>query len=216
MLRFDLRWLAAIDAAQICIFSIYCNLCLEVLWGLVHRRSITESNQGFFFIFLFFFSQMWKTVPYARYKCCYHSSGMQPESIVVVPPFMSEVICICIQSLQKLSVSLMRSLMRLPPWTSDQGQGLRRIMKSPISSRSVGRFSLLHHTDAYRLLCYPTEQGLHSSGWSPTETLQINDGNYRPVTWYSCAYVLPGPDIHTVQVIHPMDNKQNISNVRSR
>lgn len=144
----------------------------------MHRRSITESNQGHFF---YFFSQMWNTVPYARYKCCYHSTGMQPESIVVVPPFMSEVICICIQSLQKLSVSLMRSLMRLPPWTSDQGQGLRRIMKSPISSRSVGRFSLLHHTDAYRILYYPqlhscpTEQGLHSSGWSQKET-------YRPVT----------------------------------
>lgn len=27
------------------------------------------------------------------------STGMQPEFIVVVPPFMFEVICICIQSL---------------------------------------------------------------------------------------------------------------------
>lgn len=87
------------------------------------------------------------------------STGMQPVSVVVVPPFMSEVICICIQSLQKLSVSLMRSLMRLSPWTSDQGQGLRRIMKSPISSRSMGRFSLLHSTGAYGILYYPE---LHS------------------------------------------------------
>lgn len=100
------------------------------------------------------------------------STGMQPGSIVVVPSFMSEVICICIQSLQKLSVSLMRSLMRRSPWTSDQGQGLRRIIKSPISSRSMGRFSLLHSTDAYGILYYPqlhscaTEQRQHNSGWS--------------------------------------------------
>lgn len=42
-------------------------------------------------------------------------SRMQFGFIVVVPPFMFEVICICIQSLQTRSVSLMRSLMRLSP-----------------------------------------------------------------------------------------------------
>lgn len=76
------------------------------------------------------------------------NTGMHPGSVVVVSPVMSEEICICIESLQKLSVSLMRSLMRLSLRTSDQGQGLRRIMKSPIFSRSMGCFSLLHSTDA--------------------------------------------------------------------
>lgn len=51
----------------------------------------------------------------------------------------------------------------------DQGQGLRRIMKSLISSRSMGRFSLLHSTDTCGILYYPelhscaTEQRQHNS-----------------------------------------------------
>lgn len=38
--------------------------------------------------------------------------------------------------------------------TSGQGQGLRRIMKSPISFHCMGCFSLLHSTDAYGILYY--------------------------------------------------------------
>lgn len=100
------------------------------------------------------------------------SIGIQPGS-VVVPPFMSVVICICIQSLHKLSVSLMRSLMRCSPWTSNQGQGLRRIMKSPISFHSMQRFSLLHSTDAYGILYYPQ---LHSY---PTQQRQHNSADKK-------------------------------------
>lgn len=104
---------------------------------------------------------------------------------VVVPLPMSEVICICIQLLQKHSMSLMRSLMRLSPWTSDQGQGLSRIMKSLISSRSTGRFSLLRGTDAYGIRYYPPlhscalQHRQYNSRGNKTETWQINDRKYR-------------------------------------
>lgn len=36
----------------------------------------------------------------------------------------------------------------------DQGQDLRRIMKSPISSHIMACFSLVHSTDAYGILYY--------------------------------------------------------------
>lgn len=77
--------------------------------------------------------------------------------------------------------------MRLSPWTSNQGQGLRRIMKSPISSRSMGCFSLLHSKDAHRILYYhelhscSTVQKQRHSGHNQRDTLQINNNKYRRV-----------------------------------
>lgn len=100
---------------------------------------------------------------------------------VVVPPFMSEVICLCIQSLQKLSVSLMRSLMRLSPWTSNQGQGLRRIMKSPISPRSMGCFSLLHSMLTESSIILSTTAGPQSR--DNTTQAAAQKRHYRWMTW---------------------------------
>lgn len=73
-------------------------------------------------------------------------------------------------------------------FNDDQGQGLRQIMKSSISFRSMGRFSLLHSTDAYGILYYPelcswvTEQRQRNSGWSQKETLRINDRKYKTMS----------------------------------
>lgn len=75
--------------------------------------------------------------------------------------------------------------MRLSPWTSDQGQGLSRIMKSPISSPSS---FLLHSMVAYGILYYPplhscaTEHIQHNSGCNEKEALQIIDRKYRFVS----------------------------------
>ncbi len=98
----------------------------DISWGL-HAlfwvRWITESNGEPIFYKSFFYPD-WTDVQY--WSICQvqmllsealASTGMQPGSVVVVPLFMSEKICVCIQLLQRLSVSLMRSLMRLSLWT---------------------------------------------------------------------------------------------------
>lgn len=67
----------------------------------------------------------------------------------------------------------------------DQGQGLRRIMKSPISSRGMGCFSLLCGMLTESSIIMSATAGLPSrdgSDWSQKETLQINDSNHRSMS----------------------------------
>lgn len=125
--------------------------------------------------------------PFAKHKRSYHKTWQQKDTawVCFCCPFFHDVICICIQSLQKLCVSLMRSLMRLPPWTSNQGQGLRRIMKSPISSRSMGCFSNIAQCRRVRnpVLSWPP-QLCRIARTIPLrlEPLQINERKYTSVS----------------------------------
>lgn len=63
-----------------------------------------------------------------------------------------------------------------------QGQGLSRIMKSPISSRSTGRFSLLHSMDAYRILYYFSAQQLCQRAMTTRLRLQPKRDIYSIMT----------------------------------